>query len=590
MASRKQAAAAVVPVEETSSIPVKERLPLRVRSPQEEPLVLRDAAGNVQLALKVDIARLRNRQLEMHGWLVGDAQLAIRSAGQNLDIKTVRRKRPDVARALSRSEESSGFGFEVTAPRCRATATLQIRFTLDGARRNYEFDLQIEREAGATVANNAAALGFIEAAMISPLTGDGVVVGWAVQEPGTRVWLENEWGDQFVPTEPYRVDRPDVAELHSPAFGSSAKRAGFVTRVSGTMPGEKMRLLAQKAGEPTVLCEFVCASLPVDLLSASRWLLNISTPLTRLAERVNYLDGSVLQPILQKDRQGWADLPVTIHELGHAIAKPLVSIIVPLYGRHDFVEHQLMEFARDPWLCEHAEVLYVIDDPLLVDRMLSDAPSFHGLYKFPFKIVWGSTNRGFSGANNLGADHARGSYLLFLNSDVFPQDQGWLKQMVDELASRKKFGAMGARLTHGDGSIQHAGMEFVFREDLGIWTNHHPRVGLDPALDPLRQLTEVPAVTGACMLIRREQFDLVGGWDTGYLVGDFEDSDLCLKLRDAGYKIGYLPSVQLTHLERQSFKLLGEGDFRTRVVIYNAVRHQQRWPQFLPTEPQEVAK
>ncbi|MCY1251670.1 mycofactocin system glycosyltransferase [compost metagenome] len=102
-------------------------------------------------------------------------------------------------------------------------------------------------------------------------------------------------------------------------------------------------------------------------------------------------------------------------------------------------------------------------------------------------------------------------------------------------------------------------------------------MGLDPLLDPRAELSIVPSVTGACMAIRRTDLERAGGWDTGYLIGDFEDSDLCLKLRDQGLAIAYLPSVQLTHLERQSFKLLGQGDFRSRVVIYNAVRHQSRW-------------
>jgi GT2 family glycosyltransferase len=96
----------------------------------------------------------------------------------------------------------------------------------------------------------------------------------------------------------------------------------------------------------------------------------------------------------------------------------------------------------------------------------------------------------------------------------------------------------------------------------------------------------VPAVTGACLAIRRKDFDRVGGWDTGYLIGDFEDSDLCQKIRKEGMKVGYLPDIQLTHLERQSFKELGNDDFRTRVVIYNAVRNQERWDSFV-VDPEE---
>jgi GT2 family glycosyltransferase len=102
-------------------------------------------------------------------------------------------------------------------------------------------------------------------------------------------------------------------------------------------------------------------------------------------------------------------------------------------------------------------------------------------------------------------------------------------------------------------------------------------MGLAPSLDPHNHTTTVPAVTGACLVIERDTFDAAGAWDTGYLIGDFEDSDLCLKLRANGLRVAYVPRVQLTHLERQSFKLLGQDDFRQKVVVYNAVRHQSRW-------------
>ena len=102
-------------------------------------------------------------------------------------------------------------------------------------------------------------------------------------------------------------------------------------------------------------------------------------------------------------------------------------------------------------------------------------------------------------------------------------------------------------------------------------------MGLTPELDANSSSTSLPAVTGACMLIRRSDFDAIDGWDTGYLIGDFEDSDLCLKLRNKGKNCVYVPTVELTHLERQSFNLTGAGDFRMKVVILNAVRHQGRW-------------
>jgi len=172
---------------------------------------------------------------------------------------------------------------------------------------------------------------------------------------------------------------------------------------------------------------------------------------------------------------------------------------------------------------------------------------------------------------------SRGEYLVFLNSDAIPHAPGWAQALVGALEADPGVGAVGPRLLFGDGSLQHAGMAFRHRDDLGIWTNHHPGMGLDPSLDPHAGPAEVPCVTGACLAMRRADFDQVGGWDTGFRIGDFEDSDLCLKLREAGKRTLYLPHVSLTHLERQSFRLLGGGDYRLRVVVWNAVRHQERW-------------
>ena len=109
-----------------------------------------------------------------------------------------------------------------------------------------------------------------------------------------------------------------------------------------------------------------------------------------------------------------------------------------------------------------------------------------------------------------------------------------------------------------------------------IWINHHVLKGLSVDLDS-PEVRDVQCLTGACLLLRRADFECVDGWDTGYLIGDFEDSDLCFKLRQQGLRMLYVPQVQLTHLERQSIKQIGSDDYRMRVTIFNAVRHQTRW-------------
>jgi GT2 family glycosyltransferase len=256
---------------------------------------------------------------------------------------------------------------------------------------------------------------------------------------------------------------------------------------------------------------------------------------------------------------------------------PEVSVIVPLYGRTDLVEHQLIEFSKDLDFRRSAELIYVIDDPRIVDYFDSLTLEFRARYGVPFRWVWGHENRGFAGANNLGAEFARGEYLLFMNSDVIPIAPGWLSQLTGAMDERPSLGAVGPRLLFPGGGIQHAGMRPVWDNWLGIWYNQHVMLGFDPALDRNRGLTEVPLITGACLMLRRTDFDAIGGWDTGYLIGDYEDSELCMRLRKRGMFVAYVPEVDLVHLERQSFKGVGDDQFRQKVTHLNAVRYRDRW-------------
>jgi GT2 family glycosyltransferase len=90
-------------------------------------------------------------------------------------------------------------------------------------------------------------------------------------------------------------------------------------------------------------------------------------------------------------------------------------------------------------------------------------------------------------------------------------------------------------------------------------------------------LQEVPLVSGACVALRAHDLKDVGGWSTDYLIGDFEDSDLCLRLIEKGLKVGYLPSTPLTHLERQSMASIGDNTFRERITLLNATLYNKRW-------------
>lgn len=419
--------------------------------------------------------------------------------------------------------------------------------------------------------------GFVEAAMFSQTGETTTVIGWLVGQAETIFWLEDSKGTLHPLDFSHQFFRQDVYDSIAKNMGGNFSGCGFIAVIETPINQGTLKLRALSEGGCYTLCEMTPDNLSSDPLTAARWLFSLQSPLSDFSQRVQTIDTLILSPLIKAHTDGFADLPVKTIQLGFATERPLVSIVIPLFGRIDFVEHQLIEFTLDHWLLQHAEILYVLDDRSLVEDFVSHAQYLHRLYKVPFKWIWGDANRGFSGANNLGVQHAKGSYLLFMNSDVFPKQSGWLLPLVENLANDADLGAVGPRLVFADGSIQHAGMVFMRREELGIWINHHPNMGLDPSLDPIKEITRVPAITGACLLIRRHDFERIEGWDSGYLIGDFEDSDLCLKLRAAGLGVAYNPNVQLVHLERQSFKLLDQDAFRHRVTLYNAARHQTRW-------------
>jgi GT2 family glycosyltransferase len=163
-----------------------------------------------------------------------------------------------------------------------------------------------------------------------------------------------------------------------------------------------------------------------------------------------------------------------------------------------------------------------------------------------------------------------------MNSDVMPRRPGWASAMLETYARTADIGILGVKLLYENGSIQHAGMEFRRSSIWGdMWINYHPHKG--QTAEGLTGLHEVPAVTAACILIDSSLYRALGGLSEEYIVGDFEDSDLCLRVAAAGRGIWVALDIELYHLERQSQNRVGDGVFRTNLSIYNCWQHQRRW-------------
>jgi GT2 family glycosyltransferase len=249
-----------------------------------------------------------------------------------------------------------------------------------------------------------------------------------------------------------------------------------------------------------------------------------------------------------------------------------VTAIVPLYRRTDFLEHQLARFAWDPSMRD-VELVYVLDSPELEDQLLDQAPLLFALYRVPFRVLVLSENAGYSLASNAAAKHASGEHLLLLNSDVLPTTPGWVGRLADALDSASGVGAVGPKLIYEDGTLQHAGMYFARSARGTHWENHHYFKGLDRDFPPANVARDVPAVTGACLLVRTAVFRDLGGLSGMYVQGDFEDSDLCLRLRRRGLTVRYVPQVELYHLEGQSYP----GTLRAATYRYNSWLHTWLW-------------
>lgn len=153
----------------------------------------------------------------------------------------------------------------------------------------------------------------------------------------------------------------------------------------------------------------------------------------------------------------------------------------------------------------------------------------------------------FSRLCNAGAAVAHRDYLLFLNNDVLAVQPSWLEAML-EVAGDPRVGIVGATLLYPDRTLQHAGIAPLGPSQTWI----HPYRG-EPESHPgkyqeLRQIRTVPAVTGACLLIRRDLFNTVGGFDLRYPV-IFNDVDLCQRVKAQGWEVVVTPFARLWHFE-----------------------------------------
>lgn len=414
-----------------------------------------------------------------------------------------------------------------------------------------------------------------------PLGDNGLLIfGWKVmpnyQPKSVTLWNDKgtfiDISDRFTP-----LLRNDVAQIYRARFPQLDDWCGFVCLAPIPTYADEKRALCFNFGKLGEVWLKVPAEkqdkVGVDLIKE---ILGMVPAADRMRTKLYNLFNDGLGTAIEVVNQGRPPFNKNIEETRYGTPNKNAdfSVIVPLYGRFDFLRHQLAHFVDDTDF-GNVDLIYVVDDPSIVNQTLELAASYHSLFKLPFRVIAYGENRGFAGANNIGASLAHGNYLILLNSDIIPQHPGWLSTLRAALDTLPDAGAVGPLLNFYDGSIQHAGMR-AKRDALlpGFLLNIHPGKGQIWQND--NKPCEQTLLTAACLMLKRDTYLEIGGLDEGYVIGDFEDSDLCLQLRKRGRRLWLVPESKLWHLERQSQNLESVVGVRQLITLFNGWRYHKK--------------
>jgi GT2 family glycosyltransferase len=227
--------------------------------------------------------------------------------------------------------------------------------------------------------------------------------------------------------------------------------------------------------------------------------------------------------------------------------EPKVSVIIPTRDNASYLKRCLEGFERLTTYRNYE--LLIIDNN---SRYLETLEYFDSI---PHRVIPFREPFNYSRINNFAVSHAGGEYVLFLNDDTEMISGGWLEAMLEH-AQRSEVGAVGARLLYPDGRIQHAGVIVgvgsPWEPGVAMHSHHFYSSDSPGYAGALMTTTNYSAVTAACMLLRKSVFDEVGGFEEQNLPIQFNDVDLCLRIRERGYYVVYTPYAELYHHESVS--------------------------------------
>ena len=230
------------------------------------------------------------------------------------------------------------------------------------------------------------------------------------------------------------------------------------------------------------------------------------------------------------------DSPISTHLSPVAPGDPVLSAIIVSYNTREMTLDCLATLVRS--------LEGIASEIIVVDNASTDG-SFDAIAgRFPeVRLIASGKNAGFGGANNEAMRLAKGRYFLLLNSDAFPEKEA-VKTLLDFIENHPRAGVVGPRLLNEDGSLQVSCYPFptpglAWRENLWLTRGYR-----DWEHDRERR---VDFVIGACMLVRRETYEQVGGFDEKFFMYS-EEADWEKRMQDAGWEVVFMPDARVKHL------------------------------------------